>query len=117
MNDADKLRIMWENHNKQLDENRAVNRALEDIRTRLRRLENKPEPEPEPEENGTVWVKRQKPQEKGGNWIGQPWPESPWALFKDVYGQESLAQRITNDDYEFSTNDKIDLKKLIFIIP
>ena len=61
--------------------------------------------------NETDWIKRQKPEDKNGKWTGQPWPTSDWALFKDIEGNESLAQRLTKDDYEFVTN-KINVYQL-----
>ena len=56
------------------------------------------------------WIKRQKPKEDNGKWIGQPWPTSPWALFKDVNGIEALAEKLTADDYCFYVD--IDCEKL-----
>ncbi len=56
------------------------------------------------------WIKRQKPKEVNGEWIGQPWPTSPWALFKDVNGIENMAEKLTGDDYCFDGD--INLKRL-----
>lgn len=60
-----------------------------------------------------TWIKRQKPEEENGKWAGQPWPTSPWALFRDTNGVECLAEKLTADDYVFFRNEnKIDLDKL-----
>lgn len=56
------------------------------------------------------WIKRQKPKKDNGNWIGQPWPTSPWALFRDVNGNECLSERIIEDNYQF--NNEIDVYRL-----
>jgi hypothetical protein len=58
------------------------------------------------------WIKRQKPEKDNGEWIGQPWPTSPWALFKDVNGIEAMAEKLTADDYYFYGATDIDIKRL-----
>ena len=58
------------------------------------------------------WVHRQSPEIEGDNWCGGEWPKSPWALFKDIYGQECLAQQLDENKYGFLTNDRINVNKL-----
>lgn len=57
------------------------------------------------------WIKRNKPEGINDRWSGEPWPKSDWALCKDVFGVESLAEKKAFDYYDFH-NPKIDVFRI-----